>query len=261
VTEPNGPTAHICPPEDTPTVARILGIPGYRTLPVDRHPEAVEAIRTAAAREGDVRRAGRIAEHAVNLLDDADLLRATPAPHAADLAAARYRVLIPGYLPFECTAGDARRIADQHGGQIQQSIVTAHPDGSLTLGPWRPKVDQPPNPLGLTPEQRLQSDLDQATAGSPPRSSPTPTNWRPTMADLPDHIIHTAADAYQHAEDTASDDTDLHWHGIHAAARTAAAWALRAAADGLTWDPPGNSPMDDPDAYLRRRADEYEASS
>lgn len=49
-------------------------------LPIDRYPHAVEAIRTAAAREGDPRRAGRIAEHAVNLLDAEGLLIAAGEP-------------------------------------------------------------------------------------------------------------------------------------------------------------------------------------
>lgn len=48
--------------------------------PIDRYPHAVGAVRTAAAREGDPRRAGRVAEHAVNLLDAGGLLLAPREP-------------------------------------------------------------------------------------------------------------------------------------------------------------------------------------
>ncbi len=59
------------------------------------------------------------------------------------IQAARFRVLLPGFPPFKCTGSDARRLADTYGGQIQQSLVTVHRDGTEVLGPWRPRADHP----------------------------------------------------------------------------------------------------------------------
>ncbi len=71
-------------------------------------------------------------------------------PPPDTIQAARFRVLVPGFPPIKCTGSDARRLADTHGGQIQQSLVVVHRDGTEVLGPWRPRIDPAP-PAGAVP--------------------------------------------------------------------------------------------------------------
>lgn len=87
-----------------------------------------------------------------------------------NITANRHRVLIPGYPAIKCDGVDARRLADEHGGQAQEATVTVRPDQSEILGPWHPVAAPPAPPWDRElAEQRWR---DQQTGTPPPPPPP-----------------------------------------------------------------------------------------